>query len=162
MAFTVDFASLRMPTNVCVWAWNECKTLFATQTHGKQSVGHRNCLPYVCMPFKRICLFYAHIQTHTLVLHSHACIHGRSKRSEINSIAPKHEGAKWPEGWELWWKWHKMEEIPWVTHGKDLRHQTHEWLMGLIYVTYPMSHSWEEFTSFFNDINSPKIDPLNI
>ena len=34
--------------------------------------------------------------------------------------------------------------------------------MGLIYITYPMSHSWEDFTSFFNDVNSPKVDLLTL
>ena len=28
--------------------------------------------------------------------------------------------------------------------------------MGLIYVTIPMSHSWEGFTSLLNGVNSPK------
>ena len=28
--------------------------------------------------------------------------------------------------------------------------------MGLIYVTFPMSHSWEGFTSLLNGVNSPK------
>ena len=53
-------------------------------------------------------------------------------------------------------KLQKWKKVPWVTHGKDLRHQTHEWLMGLIYVTFPMSHSWEGFTSLLNGVNSPK------
>ena len=51
-------------------------------------------------------------------------------------------------------KWNK---IPWVTHGKDLHHQIYEWLMGLIYVIYPMSHSWEGFTSFLSNVNSPRV-----
>ena len=50
----------------------------------------------------------------------------------------------WPVAQWSWWKWKK---IPWVTHGNDLRHQTHESLMGLIYVTFPMSDSWEWFTT---------------
>ena len=52
----------------------------------------------------------------------------------------------------------KWKKIPWVTHRKDLYHQTLEWLIGLIYVTYPMSHSWEWITSFFSDVNSPKVN----
>ena len=51
----------------------------------------------------------------------------------------------------------KMEKIPWVTHGIDLRHQTHEWFMGLIYVTLPMSDSWDWFTSFIDDVNPLRV-----
>ena len=39
---------------------------------------------------------------------------------------------------------------------KDLRHQTHESLMGLNYVTYPMSHSWEGFTSLLSNVKFPE------
>ena len=33
-------------------------------------------------------------------------------------------------------------------------------LMGLIYVTFPMSHSWEGFMSLLNGVNSPKVNLL--
>ena len=61
-------------------------------------------------------------------------------------------GSFWSDKKDAKWK-----KIPWVTYGKDLRHQTHEWLMGLIYITDPMSHSWEEFMSLLNNVNSPRI-----
>ena len=32
--------------------------------------------------------------------------------------------------------------------------------MGLIYVTFPMSDSWEGFTSLLNGVNSPKANRL--
>ena len=32
--------------------------------------------------------------------------------------------------------------------------------MGLIYVTFPMSHSWERFTSLLNGVNSPILNLL--
>ena len=37
-------------------------------------------------------------------------------------------------------KWFK---IPVVTHRTELYHQSHESLIGLIYVTYPISYSWD-------------------
>ena len=32
--------------------------------------------------------------------------------------------------------------------------------MGLIYVTFPISHSWEGFTSLLNGVNSPIVNLL--
>ena len=55
---------------------NERKTIFATQSHGKQSVGHRNYLPYVCVAFKRIRVLYPHTHAFTDV------------RSEAKSTVP--------------------------------------------------------------------------
>ena len=41
----------------------------------------------------------------------------------------------------------KQYKIPWVIHGIDLRDHSLEWLMGSIYVNYPLSDSWDRIPS---------------
>ena len=53
-------------------------------------------------------------------------------------------------------KYVKWKKIPWVTHGKDLRHRTHEWLMGLRH----SSHKSLMLVSLLNGINSLKVNLL--
>ena len=68
-----------------------------------------------------------------------------------NCIDPsnaKHVGLDWMLAWVGSNKIVKWRKIPRVTHRKDLRHHTHEWLMGRIYV----KRKWRKTLEIMNTV----------
>ena len=70
---------------------------------------------------------------------------------------PGKNGLGGPNISVVWQLWCKIEENPMSHSLEGFSHKTHESLMGLIYVTYPMSDSWDLFTSFLSNVNSPRV-----